>query len=315
MKKINMKSTGRLLLTLSVMLILPVLISEFWVLVVTEILIMSVFAMSFNLLFGYMGQLSFGHAAYFGLGAYTTGLMITGGHLPLPICLLSSMVVAGLLGGFFGFFVVRLTGIYFAILSMAFGQFIFYVIFKWVSFTGGDNGLQGISPPAFLAGAHAYYYFTFIVTTVCVFAMWVITRSAFGYTMKAIRDNTERTRYIGINIRKYMLINFVIAAVFAGLAGSLFAILTRSIAPQIANWENSGLPVFMTVIGGSSNFFGPIVGAIVYVFLSSFVTGFTEYWPIVIGTILILIVLYLPKGVSGVPNMIAQRKDITKVNG
>jgi branched-chain amino acid transport system permease protein len=315
MTNFDMKSFWRLLLLFGVALILPVIISEFWVLVMTEILIMGVFAMSFNLLFGYMGQLSFGHAAYFGIGAYTTGLMITGGHLPLPVCMLSSMVVAGLLGALLGFFIVRLTGIYFAILSMAFGQFIFYVIFKWVSFTGGDNGLQGINPPDFLSSAYAYYYFTLIVVTACVFAMWVITRSAFGYSMMAIRDNMERTRFIGVNIRKYMLINFVIATVFAGLAGSLFAILTRSIAPQIAGWENSGLPVFMTVIGGASNFFGPMVGAVVYVFLSSFVTGFTQYWPIVIGSILIFIVLFLPKGVSGVWKMIVQRKEITKVSG
>ena len=145
MTNFDMKSSWRLLLLFGIVLILPVLIPEFWVLVLTEILIMAVFAMSFNLLLGYMGQLSFGHAAYFGIGAYTTGIMITGSHMPLPVCMLASMIVAGLFGALFGFFIVRLTGIYFSILSMALGQFIYYMIFKWVSFTGGKELTRQIS--------------------------------------------------------------------------------------------------------------------------------------------------------------------------
>lgn len=315
MPNLNIKSSWRLLLLFAVLLIIPSGISVFWVHVLTEILIMGIFAMSFNLLFGYMGQLSFGHAAYFGIGAYTTGLMIIKAHIPLPFCMLASMIAAGLFGCLFGFFIVRLTGIYFAILSMACGQFIFYGIFKWTSFTGGDNGLQGITPPAVLEGPYAFYYFTLIIGIASILAMRIITQSAFGYTMMAIRDNTERTRFIGVNIRKYMLINFVIAALFAGLAGSLYAVFTRSIAPQIAGWENSGLPVFMTVIGGVRNFFGPVIGAVVYVFLSSLVTGYTEYWPIVIGFVLVFIVLYTPKGVSGIWKLESQREENEKESG
>jgi len=130
--------------------------------------------------------------------------------------------------------------------------------------------------------------------------MWRITSSAFGYTLRAIRDNGNRTRFIGINIRKYMLINFVISGMFAGLAGSLWAPFSRNVAPDLANWTNSGIPVFMTVMGGPLRFFGPLVGSVVYTFLSAFVTGFTEYWPLIIGIIIALIVLFLPGGITGI---------------
>jgi branched-chain amino acid transport system permease protein len=129
--------------------------------------------------------------------------------------------------------------------------------------------------------------------------MWYISRSPFGYTMRAIRDNADRTRFVGINVRKYMLINFVVAAMFAGLAGGLLGPFNRSIAPDLCNWHQSGIPVFMTVIGGPMGFLGPMVGSVIYTFLMAFVTGFTEYWPLVIGSIIILVVLFVPGGVLG----------------
>jgi branched-chain amino acid transport system permease protein len=292
-------SVGWLVLALVVSIILPMVVGIFWVHVLTEILIMGLFATSFNLLFGYMGQLSFGQAAYYGIGAYTTALMITKASLPLPLCMVASILLAGIFALIFGYFCVRLTGIYFAILTMAFGQLVFYIIFQWYSFTGGDNGIQGIPVPPLLQDAYAYYYFTLALVIAALIVMRFITNSPFGYTMRAIRDNSDRTRFIGINIRGYMLINFVIAGMFAGLAGSLWAPFNRSIAPDLANWAHSGIPVFMAVIGGPLSFFGPLVGSVVYTFLSAFVTGFTEYWPIVIGIIIIFIVLFLPGGILG----------------
>jgi branched-chain amino acid transport system permease protein len=292
-------SAGWLVLALAVSVALPQVVGVFWVHVLTEILIMGLFATSFNLLFGYMGQLSFGQAAYYGIGAYTTALMITKASIPLPLCMVASVLMAGLWALIFGYFCVRLTGIYFAILTLAFGQLVFYIIFQWYSFTGGDNGIQGIPVPPLLQDAHVYYYFTLALVIAALIVMRFITNSPFGYTMRAIRDNSDRTRFIGINIRKYMLINFVIAGMFAGLAGSLWAPFNRSVAPDLSSWSHSGIPVFMTVIGGPLGFFGPLVGSVVYTFLSAFVTGFTEYWPIVIGIIIIFIVLFLPGGILG----------------
>lgn len=280
-------------------LLLPIFIGDFWVHVAIEILILGLFAVSFNMIFGYMGQLSFGHAAYFGAGAYATGLLMVKASVPLPICLAVSMITAGLLALVIGYFCVRLTGIYFAILTMAFGQLLYYIIFQWYSFTGGDDGLQGIVPPDWLISAFAYYYFTLFIVTAALIVMWFVSESPFGYTMRTIRENADRTRFIGINVRKYMLINFAVAGMFAGLAGGLLGPFNRSIAPDLCNWHQSGIPVFMTVIGGPLGFFGPMIGSLIYTFLFAFVTGFTEYWPLTIGLVIIFVVLYIPGGVLG----------------
>jgi len=281
------------------MLLLPLFIGEFWVHVAIEILILGLFAVSFNMIFGYMGQLSFGHAAYFGVGAYATGLLLVKTSVPLPVALAVSMVTAGLFALVIGYFCVRLTGIYFAILTMAFGQMLYYIIFQWYSFTGGDDGLQGIAPPAWLMSAGAYYYFTLFIVTAALIVMWIISESPFGYTMRSIRENADRTRFIGINVSQYMLINFVVAGMFAGLAGGLLGPFNRSIAPDLCNWHQSGVPVFMTVIGGPLGFFGPMIGSVIYTFLFAFVTGFTEYWPLTIGLVIVFVVLFVPGGVLG----------------
>jgi len=198
-----------------------------------------------------------------------------------------------------GYFCVRLTGIYFAILTMAFGQLFYYIIFQWYSFTGGDDGLQGIVPPAWLMSAWAYYYFTLFIVIAALIVMWFISESPFGYTMRSIRGNADRTRFIGINVSQYMLINFVVAGMFAGLAGGLLGPFNRSIAPDLCNWHQSGVPVFMTVIGGPLGFFGPMIGSVIYTFLFAFVTGFTEYWPLTIGLVIVFVVLFIPGGVLG----------------
>jgi len=280
--------------------LIPVIVGEFWVHVFTEILILGLFAVSFNLIFGYMGQLSFGHAAYYGVGAYTTGLLMVRAHWPLFVCLPASMLTAGAAAAVLGFFCVRLRGIYFAILTMAFGQLVFYIIFQWYSFTGGDNGLQGVVPPHYLFRANAYYYFALLVVTIAMIVLRLITESPFGYTMRAIRDNTERTEFIGVNVRRYMLVNFIIAGMFAGLAGALWGPFNRSVAPDLAAWQQSGNPVFMAVLGGPHQFLGPMVGSVIYTFLNAFVTGFTEYWPLVSGFVMILVVLLMPGGFLGI---------------
>lgn len=279
---------------------LPFLVPEFWVHVLNEVLILGLFAVSFNLIFGYMGQLSFGHAAYYGVGAYTTGLLMVKAKWPLLLCLPVSMMTAGFAALILGAFCVRLRGIYFAILTMAFGQLVFYIVFQWYSFTGGDNGLQGIAPPSYLFNVNIYYFFTLAVVTIAMIVLRYITESPFGYTLKSIRDNAERTEFIGVNVQRYMLVNFVIAGMFAGLAGALWGPFNRSVAPDLCAWQHSGHPVFMAVLGGPHNFLGPMIGSLIYTFLNAFVTGFTEYWPLVSGIVIILVVLVMPGGLFGV---------------
>jgi branched-chain amino acid transport system permease protein len=198
-----------------------------------------------------------------------------------------------------GFFCVRLTGIYFAILTLAFGELLFYIVFSWYGFTGGDDGIQRLLPPPFFRDATAYYYFTLAIVALAMGLLWRITESPFGYTLRAMRDNQQRTRFLGINVRLHMLVNFTIAGAFAGLAGALWGPFTRSVGPLLLGWQESGIAVFMTLLGGSAFFAGPMVGSIVYTFLQAFVTGFTVYWPLTIGLIILAIVLFSPGGLLG----------------
>jgi len=288
-------------------LLVPLLPGEYWTIVATEILIFGLFAMSFNLLYGYMGQISFGHAAFFGLGAYATALLFTalktsGGEIGVPAFLLSLLVgppVAALGALIVGFFCVRLTGIYFAMLSLAFGELLFYIVFSWYSFTKGDDGIQGLLPPDFFQDASNYYYFTLAIVAAALFVMWRITESPFGYIMRTLRDNQRRAAFLGINVRLHMLMNFVIAGAFAGLAGALWGPFSRSVSPGLLGWQESGIAVFMTLIGGAGAFIGPVVGSVIYTMLQAVVKMYTVYWPLTIGTIILLIVLFVPGGVLG----------------
>jgi branched-chain amino acid transport system permease protein len=280
---------------------------DFWTEVAIEILILGLFAMSFNLIYGYMGQISFGHAAFFGLGAYGTAIMFrefTGGTAEITmtqffLALLAGPPVAAIGALAVGYFCVRLTGIYFAILTLAFGELLFYLVFSWYGFTGGDDGIQRLLPPPVFRDPTVYYFFTLAIVTAAGYAMWRITRSPFGYVLRAMRENQLRTKFLGINVRRYMLVNFTIAGAFAGVAGALWGPFTRSVGPLLLGWQESGIAVFMTLIGGAGYFAGPAIGSIVYTFLQAYVTGFTVYWPLTIGTIILLIVLFAPGGLLG----------------
>jgi branched-chain amino acid transport system permease protein len=301
--------SGPVLVVLGVAaLFVPALPGDFWVEVGTEILILGLFAMSFNLIYGYMGQISFGHAAFFGLGAYGTAILFrefTGGtseitNLQFFLSLAVGPPVAAAGALLVGIFCVRLTGIYFAILSLAFGELLFYIVFSWYTFTGGDDGIQRLLPPPFFRDSTTYYYLSLIIVTLAGAVMWRITRSPFGYVLRNMRENQVRTRFLGIDVRRYMLINFVIAGTFAGVAGSLWGPFTRSVGPLLLGWQESGIAVFMTLIGGAGYFAGPAVGSIVYTFLQAWVTGFTVYWPLTIGIVILLIVLFSPGGLMGI---------------
>ena len=285
-------------------LFIPLLPGEFWTDVGIEILILGLFAMSFNLIYGFMGQISFGHAAYFGLGAYGTAILFREftdgtGEITMTqffVALLAGPPVAAIGALVVGYFCVRLTGIYFAILTLAFGELLFYVVFSWYGFTGGDNGIQRLLPPPFFRDSTVYYYFTLTVVSAAAYLMWRMIWSPFGYVLRTMRENKLRTEFLGINVRRYMLVNFTVAGAFAGVAGALWGPFTRSVGPLLLGWQESGIAVFMTLIGGAGYFAGPAVGSIVYTFLHAYVTGFTVYWPLTIGIIILLIVMFAPGG-------------------
>jgi branched-chain amino acid transport system permease protein len=296
-------------------IIAPFIITEFYLVILGEALIMSLLALSFNLLFGYMGQLSFGQAAFYGLGGYTVAMLMTKIHFNFWLSLIAGILVASIIGLIVGYFCVRLRGIYFAILTLAFGQLLFVIIYKWHDFTGGDDGIQGVFPPGILKFPIVYYYFILLIFIAAAFVLWRIINSPFGYILKAMRENPERTEFLGISISKYQLITFVIAAAFAGLAGALWAPFYRSIAPFSLMWIKSGEPVMAAILGGSSIFFGPILGMFIMTFFHAWVLGFTIYWPVVMGALILIIIFLLPGGILGfAQEKLRERREIVRRN-
>ena len=288
-----------LALLIVVAVLAPLFTSEFYLAILGEALIMSLLALSFNLLFGYMGQLSFGQAAFYGVSGYTVAMLITKAHFNFWLSLVAGVFVAGLLGLVIGFFCVRLRGIYFSILTLAFGQLIYFVIYKWHDFTGGDDGIQGVFPPEILKSPIHYYFFILVVFVFAALILWRIVNSPFGYTLKSMRENSERTEFLGINISRYQLIAFVIAAAYGGLAGVLWAPFYRSMAPSALFWIKSGEPVMAAILGGPSLFFGPIFGMFVMTFFHAWVLGFTVFWAFIMGVLILTVIFLLPGGMLG----------------
>ena len=299
-----------MILLIVIFFIAPTFLSEFYLTVLCEALVMSLFALSFNLLFGYMGQLSFGQAAFYGLGGYTVAMLIMKAHFNFWLSIIAGVLVASIIGLIVGFFCVRLRGIYFAVLTLAFGQLIFSVVFKWHGFTGGDDGIQGVFPPEFLKSPIAYYYFILIVFLLSAFILWKIIHSPFGQTIISMRENSERTEFLGIHIAKYQLITFVIAAAFAGLAGAIWVPFYRSVAPSYLTWIKSGEPVMAAILGGPGLFFGPVLGMFIMTFFHSWVLGFTIYWPVVMGALILVVIFFLPGGILGfIQEKVNQRRE------
>ncbi len=293
------------------LLLVPLAAGRFYQYILTQIFVASLRAIAFNLLLGTTGLLSFGQAAFFGVGAYAAGLFLSKAGIGTLPALLLSPVAAAAAAAVVGFFCIRLSGVHFAMLTLAFGQLVFTIAFKWYGFTGGDNGIQGIPvPPISLAGlgsvdigsTRGMYYFALAVVGLSVELLRRIRSSPFGATLKSIRENGQRASYLGVNVKLYQWIAFVIAGAFTGLAGGLYALMEKSISPEIIHWTKSAEPVLMTIIGGIYTFVGPAVGAVVYIVLNSYLVAWTEKWALVLGLILLTLVLLLPGGVVGFVN-------------
>lgn len=294
-----MKRISWLAILILLFLIAPFIVTEFYLTILCEALVMSLLALSFNLLFGFMGQLSFGQAAFYGLAGYTVAMLITKVHFNFWLSLIAGVLMAILVGFIVGFFCVRLRGIYFAVLTLAFGQLLFVIIYKWHDFTGGDDGIQGVFPPEFLKSPINYYYFILIVFIASAYLLWRIVNSPFGQTLKSMRENSERTEFLGINIAKYQLIAFIIAAGFAGLAGAIWVPFYRSVAPFYLMWIKSGEPVMAAILGGPNVFFGPVLGMFIMTFFHAWVLGFTYFWPVIMGALILTVIFLLPGGILG----------------
>lgn len=287
---------------------LPNLISAYQLLLYIEILIMALLATSFNLLFGYTGLLSFGQAAYFGIGAYACGLILMKVSPSLWLGILGGVIFATLSAATIGFFCVRLTGIYFSMLTLAFGEMVYAIAFKWYDVTGGDNGLVGVPKPAVsffglaafdLAPPVHYYYFVLAFFIISIFFLRRVVNSPLGYVLRGIRENIERVGFSGLEVKKFQLIAFSIAGLFAGLAGALYAPFASTVSPQVVGWTKSAEPVLMTLLGGTEVFLGPILGSWLFLLLKDYIISHTEFWEIYFGVVLVFLVIFLPGGVLG----------------
>jgi branched-chain amino acid transport system permease protein len=282
---------------------LPLALSDFWIFIAIEVLAFSLYAVSFNVLLGYGGMLSFGHAAFFGVGGYAAALLFKKAGFPpalafalLPIVAMGASAASAVIIGYFS---VRRSGIYFAMLTFAFQMLLYTVALKATALTGGDDGMTGLKPPGLLAQPLAYYYFALAVVSVALYVLFRLVSSPFGYTLRALRSNARRVQYIGVNVRAHQLATFVITGAFAGLAGAVFALSSGNVFPGWLNWTASATPVVMAVLGGVHTFLGPALGAAVYVVLEVLISGHTEYWPLAMGVIILALVLVMPTGLTG----------------
>jgi branched-chain amino acid transport system permease protein len=281
------------------LLILPLFIPRFYVYILALIYVTSLLAMSLNLVVGHGGLFQFHHGVFYGVGAYTVALMLKKTSLPMWTGFIAGPIVAAIVGLIIGWFCVRLTRLYFGMLQISLGSLIWVIAFRWYSFTGGDDGIPGIPMPPILSSLKNSYYFILIIFVICLILMYVILKSPFGSTLQAIRDNPQRCEAIGINVRRYQLIAIIIATFFAGIAGVLFVVLERSVFTELLFWTLSLEIFIMCLLGGWFTFTGPILGAAMIVALRTFVGIFTEYWTLILGIVLILLIFFLPEGVMG----------------
>jgi branched-chain amino acid transport system permease protein len=281
------------------LLLYPQFVSRYYIVLSTEVVILALLATSYNLIFGYAGMVSFGHAAFFGLGAYAMALLTKNYGSPMLVGFLAAPVVAAAFAFVIGWFCMRTIRLYFSLLSLAFAQLLWVIVFQWYTFTGGSDGIQGVPRPEILGSYASYYYFALAATLICLVLMWFIVNSPFGWSLRSIRENTQRSQFLGINDRFYKLIAFTVAGAFAGVAGGLYCQFQKWADPELLFWTTSANPVLMSILGGMFSFVGPSVGAVVFVALREIIKVRTDYWPLVLGAVLLTMVLVLPGGIVG----------------
>jgi branched-chain amino acid transport system permease protein len=275
----------------------------------SRVLVLGLAAMALNFLLGFTGVLSFGHAAYFGLGAYGAGMTLKYLSASTPLSLVVGIAVGTFAAAVLGALIVKLRGVYFAMVTIAFGQVFFFVAFRWNSVTGGDDGLTGwhrqpvdfgLGTLDILGNDKAFYYFMLAVFAVSVLIMATLLRSPFGRTLLAIRENERRARFLGIPVERHIWISFVVSCLFVSLAGALYALLNNFTDPRALRWDQSGNFVIMAVLGGMRSFWGPLVGSAIFVVLQDYVSSHTANWMSFVGLFFVVVVLFFPRGVLGI---------------
>ena len=275
----------------------------------SRVIILALAAMALNFLLGYTGVLSFGHAAYFGLGAYGVAVVMKYYVESTPLAILFGVIVGTAAAAIIGPFIARLRGVYFAMCTIAFGQVFYFIAFQWRDFTGGDDGLSawhrapinfGFAQLDILNNNKAFYYMALAFFAAAVGLMAFLLRSPFGRTLLAIRENECRARFLGIPVDRHILLSWIISCCFVSLAGALYALLNDFVDPRALRWDQSGNFVIMAVLGGMRSFWGPLIGAAIFIVLADYISSHTENWMSFVGLIFVLVVLFFPRGVLGI---------------
>jgi branched-chain amino acid transport system permease protein len=259
-------------------------------------LIFGIIAVSTNIMVGYTGLLSFGQASFFGIGAYACGLMLKAGF-PLLLAIPAGTALATLVAGMVGYFCVKRTGLYFICLTFGFNQMFYFIAYVWTEVTGGEDGLPGIPRPDLISDSTSFYVFIAVLFFVCLLAMLRVVNSPLGLVFRLIRENPSRAAAIGYNVRLFKWYSFVIASGFTGLAGTVYAMLYSIVPIDQIHWLKSGDFIFMLLFGGTGNFFGPIIGAVGYIWLSDTFAIIWARWPLLMGSVFLIVVLYFRGGV------------------
>lgn len=288
------------LVFLLLLLIAPVILNQYAQIILTEIFILALFAASLHLLISIGGMVSFGHAAFFGLGAYAAAWFATRLGTPMFPALGLSILAAAMAGAVIGWFCTRLSGVYFAFLTLAFAQILWSSAVQWVSVSGGDNGILGIRPPEWLNSSLSFYYFALFVSLTALLAMRQLVFAPFGYTLRAGRDSPVRAEATGIDTRRYRLLAFIASGVFAGLAGGLIAFQRGRVFPNDISITTSVDSLVMVLLGGMQTVTGPVVGAAAYHLMrTELIRNFEDYWRLILGITIVLLVVIFPAGIAG----------------
>jgi ABC-type branched-subunit amino acid transport system ATPase component/ABC-type branched-subunit amino acid transport system permease subunit len=281
--------------------------SRFQIVLGVTALILALWAISYNLMLGYAGMVSFAHAAYYGVGAYTVAILLQRYNISYYAALAIAPVVAAAVGIVTGFVALRAVRLYFSLLTLAISQLLYSVAEGWYGLTGGDNGINGITAPDRLTDYPTLYYFVFVIVGVSLLLMFILVRSPFGAALLAIRENRERARSVGINVKAYELAVYTIAALFAGLAGALFPLVQSSVVPSMLFWTENATPVVVSLLGGVGSFLGPGLGAFIYTGLdNSLSRDFPYQLDVLLGAVVLAVVLVAPGGFASVPDLLSQ---------
>jgi branched-chain amino acid transport system permease protein len=301
-----------LALAVIVLVLIPLALTSYQLGLLTKMLIFALFAMSLNLILGYAGLPSLGHAAYFGMGAYTVGLLalrVTGNFWTnFGAGIVGAAVVAAL----FGLLALRTHGSYLLMITLALAQVLWGIAFGWRSFTGGDDGLPGIPRPSAglplsLADGIRFYYFVLVVTAVATAALWVVVQSPFGRALVGIRESERRMEVLGYDTWRYKYVAFVIAGVLAGVAGNLFVYFNGFVSPAYLSIVFSATALIMVILGGAGTVLGPALGSAVIIFLENVISAYTERWLLVLGSIYVAVTLFAPDGLLGLARRLVAR--------